>query len=58
MAKGDKFFPGDKVIVAWLDGQSYPAVIETVREKDEKVLVKFPNGEERWVMTAQLTTRE
>ena len=46
------------MIVAWLDGQSYPAVIETVREKDEKVLVKFPNGEERWVMTAQLTTRE
>jgi hypothetical protein len=55
MAKNENFFPGVPVNVSWLDGQTYPAVIELI--KGEKYLVKFPNGEERWVVGEKLALR-
>ena len=56
MATPTDFHPGDKVMVAWYDGQSYPAVIEG--KQGDKIIVKFPNGEERLVLPKQLTARK
>lgn len=39
--------PGDTVLVAWSDGQRYPANLRALH--GAQALVAFPNGSEQWV---------